>query len=194
MGDPKKLRKQYDTPMHPWKKERIDSEKILIREFGLKNKNELWRHTTSLKRYVTRYKETSNTAIAQNAQEHADLLAHMQKMGLIKAGASDDDVLGMQVHTILMRRLQTIVFKKKLAHSMKQARQFIVHRHIMIGDKVVTSPSFMVPLSMEDSVTFITRSPLYKEDHPERVQAKPSKKEAKIVEKPAEQVVEVEAQ
>ena len=32
MGDPKKLRKKYQTPAHPWNKTRIEEEKILVKE------------------------------------------------------------------------------------------------------------------------------------------------------------------
>ena len=38
MGDPKKARKKYSTPIHPWQKFRIDDEKAIIKEYGMKNK------------------------------------------------------------------------------------------------------------------------------------------------------------
>ena len=34
MGDPKKLRKKYEPPRHPWQASRIESEKILFKEYG----------------------------------------------------------------------------------------------------------------------------------------------------------------
>ena len=46
MGDPRKIRKKYETPTHPWQKDRIDEEKTLTIEFGLKNKKEIWRMET----------------------------------------------------------------------------------------------------------------------------------------------------
>ncbi|MDP7610203.1 MAG: 30S ribosomal protein S4, partial [Candidatus Woesearchaeota archaeon] len=43
MGDPKKQRKKYSKPSHPWQTERIEVEKVLMKEYGLKNKKEIWR-------------------------------------------------------------------------------------------------------------------------------------------------------
>ena len=43
MGDPRKTRKKYDTPQHPWQKERMDQESVFLKEYGLKNKKEIWK-------------------------------------------------------------------------------------------------------------------------------------------------------
>ena len=41
MGHPKKPRKQYDTPSHPWNADRIKEENRLANKYGLKNKKEI---------------------------------------------------------------------------------------------------------------------------------------------------------
>ena len=51
MGDPKKIRKKYSTPSHPWQKARIDEEKVVKRDFGLKNKKEIWIIASKLKTF-----------------------------------------------------------------------------------------------------------------------------------------------
>jgi len=38
MGDPRKLRKKYNTPMHPWQGQRIKEENEILKQYGLKNK------------------------------------------------------------------------------------------------------------------------------------------------------------
>jgi len=40
MGDPKKPKKKYSTPNHPWNKKDIDSGKIIRKEYGLKIRRE----------------------------------------------------------------------------------------------------------------------------------------------------------
>ncbi|MCK5025107.1 MAG: hypothetical protein KAS15_00850, partial [Nanoarchaeota archaeon] len=70
---------------------------------------------------------------------------------------------------ILERRLQTILHRSGRARSMKQARQFITHRHIIISKKKITMPSYMVTLDQEKQIFFVENSNLAKEDHPERV-------------------------
>jgi len=41
MGDPKQTRKKYATPSHPWNRERIEEERVIKRDYGLKNKKEI---------------------------------------------------------------------------------------------------------------------------------------------------------
>ena len=41
MGSPKKQRKKYSKPSHPWQKARIEEEKALKKEYSFKNKKEL---------------------------------------------------------------------------------------------------------------------------------------------------------
>ena len=43
MGDPKFPSKHYNTPSHPWQKVRIEEERTLIHQYGLKNKKEIWK-------------------------------------------------------------------------------------------------------------------------------------------------------
>ncbi len=38
MGQPRKSRKKYNTPPHPWNAERIKNENKLMTKYGLKNK------------------------------------------------------------------------------------------------------------------------------------------------------------
>ena len=40
MGDPVRIKKKFSKPSHPWRKEKIEEEKILLDDYGLKNKNQ----------------------------------------------------------------------------------------------------------------------------------------------------------
>lgn len=42
MGDPRKPRKKWSPPGHPWVKERLIEEMKLMGEYGLRNKREIW--------------------------------------------------------------------------------------------------------------------------------------------------------
>jgi small subunit ribosomal protein S4 len=53
----------------------------------------------------------------------------------------------------MRRRLQTIVVVKKLASTPKQARQLIVHKKILVDKKAVDSPSYVVPVELENKIT-----------------------------------------
>jgi len=63
-----------------------------------------------------------------------------------------DDVLGLTVENILERSLQTIVSKKGLAKTPLQARQLVLHGHVMISGKRVTVPSYLVLVKEEGEI------------------------------------------
>lgn len=169
MGDPKRLRKKYETPGHPWQKTRIQLEKELQREYGLKNKKEIWRAESRLKKFKDILKRLIPLNDPQANKEREQTMHKLRTLGLISEEATIDDVLGLDVRAILERRLQTIVYKKGLARSVKQARQFIVHGHIAVNGKVITSPGYIVKRGEEVGIDFKPESKLARIDHPERV-------------------------
>ncbi len=168
MGNPKKQRKRYSTPDHPWKKERIDSEKSLIQKYGLKNRKEVWKMKSFARDLSSKAKEINAEEGKIAEKEKKDLLNKCVKLGLLPKDSSLDDVLGINVKDVLERRLQTILVKKSLARTEEQARQMITHRHVLVDGKVISSPSYLVPKSVEKSITFVESSPYSDEEHPER--------------------------
>jgi len=67
----------------------------------------------------------------------------------VRSDATLDDLLILTPEAFLERRLQTVVFKKGLAKTIKQARQLITHGFIAINGRRVTAPSYMVNLEEE---------------------------------------------
>jgi small subunit ribosomal protein S4 len=59
---------------------------------------------------------------------------------------------GEALLVMLERRLDNIVYSLKLATTRTQARQMIVHRHVLVNGQIVTSPSYL--LSVDDVVSF----------------------------------------
>ncbi len=192
MGDPKKPKKKYSRPQHPWRRAQLEEEKVLVEEYGLKNKKDLWKIASKLSHYKQQAKVLIARTGAQAEMEKKLFLEKLQKMSLIPAGATVDNVLGLVVKDLLERRLQTMVFRRGLAHSVVQARQFIVHGHIMVNGQKINVPSFLVPGVVEEMITFSGNSPLADPEHPERNKEKKTEevkgKENKQVKK--EEVVE----
>jgi len=169
MGQIKKLRKKYETPMHPWQKDRIIEEKEYILNYGFKNKKEIWKEIAKLKKARSQAKRIIANKLSEQAQkEKEQLLSRLIKFGVLTKESTIEDVLGLKATNFFERRLQTVVMRKGLARSAKQARQFIIHGHILIGDQKISSPSFMVSLEDESKLIFNSSSTLSKEDHPER--------------------------
>ncbi len=180
MGDPKKLRKKYSTPRHLWNADSIKEDKELIKEYGLRNKKEIWKVNSFLKKYKDLAKQLISIKTAQGEKEKAQMLDKLQRIGLIQAGAELDDVLDLNVRDVMERRLQSLVFRTGLARSMTQARQFITHRHIMVGDKKITFPSYIVSQEEEAQLGFDSTSALNDEEHPERAAPEKSPKEEQV--------------
>jgi len=184
MGHPKKTRKKYDSPGHPWQKTRIEQEKILLKEYGLKNKQEIWKTDTKLRRIKKQAKKLSSVTKEQAKKKKEQLIARLFKYNLIKKGIEIEEVLELTPKDFLERRLQTLVYKKGLARSVKQARQFITHGHIFIGNQKITVPSYFVKIDEENKITYNPSSSLAKEDHPEHpIKKELTKEEKKIIEK-----------
>jgi len=186
MGDPKKAKKKYSRPQHPWRRAQLGEEKILVEEYGLKNKKDLWKIASKLSHFKQQAKKLIAKSGAQAEIEEKLFLEKLQKMSLVPAGATVDDVLSLSVKDLLERRLQTMVFRRGLANTIFQARQFIVHGHIMVNGQKFNVPSFLVPGNVEEMITYSGNSALADPEHPERNKNKikdEALKEAKIVKK-----------
>ena len=187
MGDPKKIRKKYETPIHPWQKSRIVEEIKLLKEYKLKNKKELWKFSSILKKYKDQAKKLIAMQGTQADLEREQMMNKLKSFGLITVGSETfDAIFSLQIKDVLDRMLQTVLFKKGLARSQKQARQFIIHGHVLIGDKKITSPRYLVPIKEEGFINFTVSSSLYSEDHPERKAI--DKKTKVILKKEAEEI------
>lgn len=180
MGDPRKQRRKYSTPSHPWQASRIEEEKELKKEYGFKNKKEIWKTDAKLKKFTHQAKRLITGLTEQTKKETQDLLLKLFKYSLLPKEAKVEEVLGLTIKDIAERRLQTIVFKKGLGRTINQARQFIVHGHVFIGGQKVTVPSYLVKRDEENKIIFSPSSKLSKEDHPERVKKEKKKKKPKV--------------
>jgi len=169
MGDIKKLKKKYSRPRHPWLKVRIEEENKLLQDYGLKSKTEIWRMRSKLKTFADQAKRLIAATGSQAEVEKQQMMKKLAKLGLLKENATIDEVLGLTINNVLDRRLQTIVFKKGLAKSFKQSRQFITHEHIFVKDRKVTSPAYLVSIEEEPLILFSQQSSLVNPEHPERV-------------------------
>ena len=168
MGDPKKARKKYSTPPHPWNKDRIGLEKTLTKEYGFKNKKEIWKISSLLKNFAKQAKTSIVVSTKQAELEKKNLIDKLIRLGLIKQGGQIDDILSLTIKDFCERRLQTLSVRKNLARSLKQARQFIAHGHISIGNKKVTSPNYLVTIEEEAQLCYTSSPALTNNEHPER--------------------------
>ena len=152
MGDPKRQRKKFSKPSHPWQKDRIDAEKEILKQYGLRRKQEIWKINSMLQSFLNRAKTIIGSRSKQSELEKKQLLDRLHVLGLLGKDSKIEDVLNLTLKNFMERRLQTLVFRKQIANSVMQARQFITHEHIVVGKRKITSPAYMVTLSEESQI------------------------------------------
>ena len=104
MGDPKKLKKKYSTPVHPWNKKNIDEGKELRKEYGLRNRKEILIAQSFLKKYKNIAKKLIASKTEQADKEKVQVLQKLTNLGLLQAGSELDNILGLETKNILDRR------------------------------------------------------------------------------------------
>ncbi len=155
MGDPKKQRKKFSKPVHPWQKERIAAEKGVLEQYGLRRKYEIWKMDSLLRKLLHRAKIIIGERTSQSDIEKKQLLERLYHLGLLKRDSKVEDILNLTLKDILERRLQTLVYKKNIAKTMLQAREFITHEHIAVGNRKITTPSYLVSIEEEPQIKLI---------------------------------------
>jgi len=172
--------KVYSTPRRPFEKERLDQELKLIGQFGLRNKQEVWRvrYTLAKIRKAARELLTLEEKDPRRLFEGNALLRRLIRIGVLdEAKMKLDYVLGLKVEDFLQRRLQTQVFNVGLAKSIHHARVLIKQNHIRVRKQVVNIPSFVVRLDSQKHIEFSLQSP-FGGGRPGRVKRKNARKAA----------------
>jgi small subunit ribosomal protein S4 len=172
VGDPKFLRRLYDTPKHPWEATRMEEERKFLVKYGLKNKREFWKAQSNLRGFRRQAMDLAARLRAGEPQaklETDGLLGRLTRLGVVPVGSSTlDDVLALRVEELLERRFEWIVYRKGMAPTPNGARQLIVHGHLSIGDHRVTRPGYLVLATEEAQISYAPTSPLNDDAHPLR--------------------------
>ncbi len=178
MGDPKKKRKQFERPRRSFQKERIEKERDLKKLYGLKNKRELYRSETIIRTKRATARKLLALTLENRLKREKELLDSLKTMGILRGTPVLDDVLILTPEALLERRLQTIVWRKGMANTPKQARQFIVHGHVAIDGKKVDKPSYIVSAEEEGKIAWYGNEMMFeqkKQKHAKKDAAKQDK-------------------
>lgn len=166
-------KKRYSRPKKAYEKSRIDEENLLLKKYALKNKLEVWKTTAK----VNYFRKRAMALAKCSNEEQQILFSKLKALGLKTDSISD--VLALKIEDLLERRLPTVVARKGIAKTPREARQMVTHRRITIDNNVTDSPSYLVTVDEENKIAL-------------KVKAKPAKPEVKTEsvkeEKPAEEV------
>ena len=156
MGDPRRMKNKYKWYKKRWDKERIVRNWELRKKYGLKRVKEILIAEAFLRKLRRQAREL---LAIKDEQKEKILLETAYNWGLLRDNASLDDILSLTVEDILERRLQTLVFKKGLAKTIREARQLITHGHIALRGRRVTSPSMLLKRGEEEFLDYYYFTP-----------------------------------
>ncbi|MFX0000496.1 MAG: 30S ribosomal protein S4 [Candidatus Hodarchaeota archaeon] len=159
MGDPRRLKKKFKKPKHPFQRDRIMEELEFLGKYGLRNKREYWKMRTMLGNWRDIARKSRTLSKEQAVEVQKTLIQKLNRLGIIGSEAEFEDVLLLTTEDILKRRLQSLVYEKGLASTIYQARQYITHGHIQIRGKKINAPSYIVKRDEEDLIGFTPSSP-----------------------------------
>ena len=151
MGDIKRKRKLFSRPKKLFDRTRMDEENVLVKRYGLKNKREIWKAKTA----VSKLRRRAKALIGKDKEKQKEFFDKLTKMGIVVRDVSD--VLALTEENLFERRLQTVLFKKKMATTVKGARQLIVHKNVLVDGKIVNIPSFVVTNDLENKISLKER-------------------------------------
>ncbi len=149
-------------------------------EYGLKSLKELWKAESEIGKVRRNVREllsgTSSSHLEETKERMTERLA---RIGIAPKTSTLDSLLDLNEKALLERRLQTIVFKRGLATTIKQARQLITHGFIAIDGKRTTKPSYIVEASEESQIKYYKPIDIAKKEKPpERAEEKQAEKAA----------------
>src|SRR3989338_7737940 len=136
--------KRFTKPRKAYEKARINEENELVKKYGLKNKREIWKTLSKVNYFRSRDKALANSSVS----EQEVLFNKLKYLGLKTDTIAE--VLALKVQDLLERRITTVLVKKGLANTPRQARQMVTHKRVSIDNKTVNTPSLFVPKSQED--------------------------------------------
>jgi small subunit ribosomal protein S4 len=143
----KRKHKSYSRPKKPYDKKRIEEESVIVDKFGLKNKREIWKAEAR----VNVIRQKAKTLISASEEEKEAFFKRLRKIGLDVRSIAD--VLSLTKEDYMNRRLQTILLNKGLVTTIKSARQLIIHKKVLVNGTVLNSPSYIVPIELEKSIS-----------------------------------------
>jgi small subunit ribosomal protein S4 len=148
MGEPRRQRKLREHPKKPYA--RLEEERGLLERHGLRRKRELRAVRFRLRRTKLQAKRLL-AARASGALEHSPHLVREEREIIESLGRRSiilprtqgvEDILGLSEEDLLNQRLSGIVLQRRFARTIREARQMIVHGHVLIGTRRCTVPSY----------------------------------------------------
>lgn len=157
---------RYLRPKKAFEISRIKEENALLKKYGLKNKLEVWKSIAK----VNYFRKRAKALAKEPLEEQKVLFDKLRALGLDISSIAD--VLALKIENLLERRLPTIIYKKGMAKTAKEARQMVTHKRILIEGKVINIPGYLVSLKEENLITLKKKTKHLKKEEPAQAEPK----------------------
>lgn len=102
---------------------------------------------------VRKLSEYGKQLVEKQKVKHMYGVREKQFRRFFALATQQEGVPGEMLLSLLERRLDNTIYRLKLAASRAQARQIIVHGHVQVNNRKVLSPSYIVTIGDEISLT-----------------------------------------
>lgn len=135
-------------------------------EYGLKNLKELWKAESEIGKARRNARDILSGSSSNLEEMRSHITERLARLGIASRSATLDSLLDLNERSLLERRLQTIVFKKGLASTIKQARQLITHGFISIDGRRITRPGYIVESAIEGKIGYYKPIDITRKERP----------------------------
>lgn len=123
---------------------------------GLKDNSTANNNAPQESRHIKKLSEYGKQLYEKQRVKRMYGMREKQFKNFFKLAKKNKDATGGALLVLLERRLDNIVFRMKFATTRKQARQMVVHGHLLVNGKKVYSPSYLI--KVDDAITLCDAS------------------------------------
>lgn len=148
-----------------WKKDKKNRDLLVVRKYHLQDREEYFNYNKLCGEIRKLSYELSllDSKDAFRIQYEKLLINKFYSMGILASKLKFSDLENkITVSAFCRRRLSYVMFKNKMAQTVKDAVKFIEQGHVRIGIDLITDPAFLVTRDMEDYLTWTNTSKIKK--------------------------------
>lgn len=156
-----KLLKRVD--FYEWDEDKGHTESKIIQRFHLQNRGDYSKYY-KLCSEIRKFAYTASKLDSKDPVrlKHEELILNkLEDMGIFPVGKKpkvSDLEHQITVSNFCRRRIPVVMWKLKMAETIRDATLFVEQGHVRIGPQVITDPAFFVTRKMEDYLTWVDES------------------------------------
>ncbi|VVT56929.1 uncharacterized protein SAPINGB_P005416 [Magnusiomyces paraingens] len=157
-----KLLKKVD--FYDWEQDNGHKETLIMQRYHIQNRNDYSKYHKlcgEIRRFALKLTELDARDPVRLKHEKL-MLEKLESMGVLGFGGRKAKVSDLEgqiiVSNFCRRRIPVVMWRLKMAPSIRDATLFVEQGHVRVGPQVITDPAFLVTKKMEDYLTWVDES------------------------------------